>query len=214
MKIDCSNLGLYVVLDRGYVEEKKLIDVAVKISEAGCKIIQYRDKISSYRGVLENSYQLKKYLPKETILIVNDYVDIAKEVMLDGVHLGQKDCPVDEARRILGHEKIIGLSTHSYIQAIQGAKKAVDYLGYGPIFKTKTKPDVEPIGTKDLKMVINDVNKPIFAIGGINQNNIKEILKTSVRGIAVVSGILENRNIKEITQKFINLINKYQNEES
>lgn len=180
---------LYAILDKEILGERNLIETAEELLERGVRIIQYRDKKSPLNKILENSLSLKNLnIPN---LIINDHPAIAKEADANGVHLGQDDADIKEARKILGKNKIIGKSTHSLEQAKQAEREGVDYIGIGPIFKTNTKKDVFPIGLDVLKQVLNNISIPVVAIGGINQSNINCVLDTGAERIAMVSAILQ-----------------------
>lgn len=209
MKIDYLTPGLYVILDRSYVKKEDLVRVAIAVSKGGCRIIQYRDKISKYPEIRENSFYLRRAVQRPTLLIINDYIDIVTEAEFDGVHLGQNDCPVNEARKKIGEDKIIGLSTHSKEQAIRADKTEADYLGYGPIYRTNTKPDVDPIGINNIREILSMLNKPLYAIGGINKENIEDVLEMGIRRVAIVSAILKSNNIEKTTRDYIKIMDDY-----
>ncbi|MCX5748792.1 MAG: thiamine phosphate synthase, partial [Candidatus Saganbacteria bacterium] len=118
--------------------------------------------------------------------IVNDYIDVCLAIDADGVHLGQDDVPVPVARKLLGSGKIIGLSSHSFDQAITGAKSGADYISLGPVFSTPSKPDTKPLGIEVLKKVLKSVKVPVVAIGGINEDNIKVVIAAGAKRVAVI----------------------------
>lgn len=176
---------LYVIIDRELLGARDIVKFAEKLVSSGIRIIQYRDKVSP----LENSLKLKKLgIP---VLIINDYPDIAKEIDADGVHLGQQDMDIAEARAILGKEKIIGRSTHSLQQALEAQQQGADYIGIGPVFHTDTKKGAAPIGLDVVREVVQQVSIPVVAIGGINLDNIDKVLSTGVTRVAIASAIFE-----------------------
>ena len=138
------------------------------------------------------------------VFIVNDYADIALSVDADGVHLGQDDLPLKEARRIMGKMKIIGISTHNVEQAIAAEAGGADYIGFGPVFHTTTKDAGRPKGTDMVREVKTHVHIPVVAIGGINLGNLDQVLETGADAVAVSSAILRGdieahgRNFMEI----------------
>ena len=142
-------------------------------------------------------------LKHKVTFIVNDYIDIALAVGADGVHLGQEDMPVHEARKLMGRKKIIGISTHNLRQAINASEAGADYIGFGPMFHTNTKEAGSPRGIRQLNQISSRIKIPIVAIGGITWENINEVLDAGAENVAVASGILSG-DIKTNTVKFIN----------
>lgn len=124
-------------------------------------------------------------------LILNDHPELVAATGADGVHVGQDDLPVAEVRKIVGENAIVGLSTHSLEQALASEKSAPDYIGFGPLFATPTKPDYQAIGLGDIGEVHRRVTRPIFCIGGIKRENLPEVLAAGARRVVIVSGILQ-----------------------
>jgi thiamine-phosphate pyrophosphorylase len=166
-------------------------EMTLKVLRNGVKWVQHRDKEKSRREIYEEAIIIRK-LTKEfnAVFIVNDYADIARAVDADGVHLGQEDLPIREAREIMGKDKIIGISTHNLKQAIEAEKQGADYIGFGPVFHTLTKNAGIPKGTEMLQEIKRQVRIPVVAIGGINIENIKSVIDTGVDAVAVASAIL------------------------
>ncbi len=181
-------------------------EMTLKVLIAGVKWVQYRDKEKSRREIYEEAIRLRK-LTKDfnAVFIVNDYADIALAVDADGVHLGQDDLPIEEARKIMGSNKIIGISTHSLEQAKEAEKGGADYIGFGPVFRTTTKDAGMPKGTDMLEEIKSQVHLPVVAIGGINIENIRSVLDTGVDAVAVASTILKG-NILKNTRRFMEII--------
>ena len=196
-----------------FITDRRLCSLSIeemvnKVIEAGIRWIQYRDKEESRRNIYNNALRLKKITQgSKSILIINDHVDIACAVNADGVHLGQDDLPLIEARKIIG-KKIIGISTHSLEQAIEAEKGGADYIGFGPVFYTETKDAGHPKGVEELYNVKKSINIPVVAIGGISLNNVGEVLKTGVDAIAVASAILKGDIIGNI-RSFKNIMKHY-----
>lgn len=181
-------------------------EMTLKVLRAGVKWVQYRDKEKSRREIYEEAIRLRKLIKDfNAVLIVNDYADIALAVDADGVHLGQDDLPIEEARKIMGSNKIIGISTHSLEQAKEAEKGGADYIGFGPIFRTTTKDAGIPKGTDMLKEIKRQVHIPVVAIGGINIENIRSVLDTGVDAVAIASAILSG-DIIENTTRFMDII--------
>lgn len=183
-------------------------EMTLEVLKAGVKWVQYRDKEKSRREVYEQSVILRK-LTKDfnAVFIVNDYADIALAVDADGVHLGQEDLPLREARKIMGWNKLIGISTHSLAQAEEAEREAADYIGFGPVFHTATKDAGEPKGTDALKDIKSAVRIPVVAIGGINLKNLKSVLDAGADAAAIASAILSG-NITENAAGFMDIIGR------
>ncbi len=164
---------------------------------AGIKVIQLREKNRSQKEIFNEALAMKALTSKhKAALIINDHIDIALAVNAEGVHLGQEDMPVTEARRIMGRNKIIGVSTHSLKQAQKAEDEGADYIGFGPIFQTNTKDAGKPKGLKTLQKIREHIRIPIVAIGGIASENIKEVLMSGADAAAIASGILRGNIIK------------------
>ncbi|MEW6163078.1 MAG: thiamine phosphate synthase [Nitrospirota bacterium] len=181
-------------------------DMTIKVLTAGVRWVQYREKERSRREVYEEAVKLRKFTKDyNAVFIVNDYVDIAICVGADGVHLGQDDLPLREARKIMGRDRIIGISTHSLEQAIETERGGADYIGLGPVFHTLTKDAGEPKGTDMLREVKRQVNIPVVAVGGISLENIRSVLDTGVDAVAVASAILVG-DIEENVRQLMDII--------
>ncbi len=176
---------LYVILDRQTCG-KGIFAIASKIKNSGADLIQYRDKSYNKKVSLKIAQRLKTLLEKSrSLFIVNDHVDIARAVGADGVHLGQDDFPVKEARKILGKDKIIGLSCQNLAQGKKAQKEGADYIGAGPVFNTLTKPSCKLVSKKLFSQLKTAIKIPVFAIGGINQDNLNKITPLGVHRVAV-----------------------------
>lgn len=170
---------------------------------AGIKVIQLRAKNMSKKDIYRDALKIRAITVKyNSLLIVNDHVDIALAVDADGVHLGQEDLPLAEARRIMGRKKIVGISTHTMGQAKKAEDSGADYIGFGPVFHTVTKDAGAPKGLKSLEKIRKQINIPIVAIGGITSENISGVLSAGADAAAVVSGIL-NGNIRANVGKYL-----------
>lgn len=181
---------LYLITDRA-ISGLTLGEIVRQALSAGVRTIQIREKNLSKKEALEEILSLKQiFLKHDALFIVNDYVDIALAVNADGVHLGQKDVPIKEAREILGENKIIGVSTHTLKQALEAEGAGADYIGFGPIFPTTTKDAGKPRGVNALIEIKNHIKIPVVAIGGITVENASQVLMAGADAIAVVSGIL------------------------
>lgn len=170
--------------------------------ECGVKIIQYRAKKKSTKVMCKEAKILKKLCDKyKAIFIINDRVDIAFVVDAHGVHLGQEDMKISDAKKILGKEKIIGATAHNEEEAIRAISEGADYLGVGALYKSKSKDDTINLSIKTLEKIRKVTNKPIYGIGGITENNISKSIKENVDGVAIVSAIFESYSIKNTIKK-------------
>jgi len=204
-KIQLPNI--YPIIDIPLISSDKIRENAQAIIDGGAKILQLRAKKLSSGEFLEACRIIRKITKdKGAIFIVNDRVDIALLADADGVHLGQDDLPVKEARRLLGNNKIIGYSTHNLREAIESEKLPVDYISFGPIFATKTKEDAQtPKGLKGLDEARKAVKIPIVAIGGITETNMAHVLKQAVESVAMISDILTARDIPQKINRLISI---------
>lgn len=199
MELDYS---LYLVTDRNLLKGKSLYEAVEQAILGGVTLVQLREKDASTREFYKQALELKKITETYNIpLIINDRLDIAQAVDAEGVHLGQSDMPLVAARNILGKNKIIGISVGSVEEALEAEKNGADYVGIGTIFFTGTKKDIDiPIGIEGLKSVYNSINIPAVAIGGINENNFREVLSIGIDGISVVSAIFGKNNIRDAAE--------------
>lgn len=189
---------LYVIIDKGTLKKRKSIFGAVsKIKNLGVDIVQLRNKESNKETILRDAYALHKLLLNtKTIFIVNDYIDVAKIVDCDGIHLGQDDTPVEIARQILGDDKIIGVSCHNIKEALKAQTKGADYISIGPVFKTALKPKSNTLGLNTIREIIKKIRMPLFVIGGIDEDNISKVLSTGAKRVAVCRAVCRAKDIK------------------
>ncbi|MBI5676392.1 MAG: thiamine phosphate synthase [Nitrospirae bacterium] len=193
---------MYLITDTASSGLTHIEAVRMAIS-AGIKIIQLREKLLSKKDIYKEALAIRTLTLRYNVtFIVNDHIDIALAVDADGVHLGQDDMPVKEARKIIGRRKIIGVSTHSLKQALDAEASGADYIGFGPIFKTATKDVGKPKGIASLKKISEQIKIPIAAIGGISHDNARKVLNNGADAIAVASGILSG-DIKENVKRFL-----------
>ncbi len=187
---------LYVILDKNVLGGNYLSDIAKKLRDNKVGIVQFRDKKSSKADILKAAFKLRKTIQNsKAIFIINDYLDIAKIIDSDGAHLGQDDIPIEMARKILGRNKIIGISCHSLEQALTAQRKGADYIGIGPIFSTSTKPEYKSVGLNLITKIKRRIKIPFFAIGGINETNISGVLSSGAKRIAVCKAVCQAENI-------------------
>lgn len=200
--------GICFITDRNLCSLTSM-EMALISLKAGIRWIQYRDKERSRLGVYRIALGLRE-LTRDfgACLIINDHADIAASVDAEGVHLGQQDLPVKEARKIIGHDRIIGVSTHSLSEALRAEAEGADYIGFGPVMPTGTKDAGAPKGTGMLDKIRSRVNIPVVAIGGINLENLDPVLSSGAHAVAVASGILKG-DIHSNAAWFLQRINQY-----
>ena len=191
-----SECRLYGIIDLGYVERRNAARVVEQMIEGGVDLIQLRGKNRSIGELMELSTELHEVTAKSsTPLIVNDHAEIARRVPVEGVHVGQDDDPIEIARQKAARKLLVGKSTHNLEQARAAHRESADYIGFGPVFATPTKPDYVPIGLQDISRVHAEVNLPIFCIGGINIDNLQSVIDAGAKRVVMVSALLKAHNI-------------------
>ncbi len=196
--------GICFITDRTYSTLPQH-DMVRRVLEAGVTFVQYRDKEKTRRELYAEAASLRKLTrASDAVFIVNDHADIALAVDADGVHLGQDDLPLEEARRIMG-SRIIGISTHSLEQAREAEAGGADYIGFGPIFRTATKDAGIPQGVDILKIIKQNVNIPVVAIGGIGFASVIDVMNAGADCIAVATAICKG-DITENARTFIRML--------
>ena len=198
MKINLNDARLYGIIDLGYVEESDVTHVAEQMIEGCVDMIQLRGKGKSLDELTGYAARLHEITARSsTPLIVNDHAEIARRVPVEGVHVGQDDVLIEVARRKVGRAVLIGKSTHSLEQALAAQREGADYIGFGPIFATPTKPDYAPIGLTDIRRVHAEINLPIFCIGGINIDNLQSVIDAGAMRVVMVSALLKAHSIAD-----------------
>ena len=182
---------LYVILDAALLTVPE-IECAQKVVNAGVRMLQYRNKSASSRELFESARRLASVsVPRGVTFLVNDRADVASLSGADGVHLGQEDLGVEEARQVMGSGKLVGVSTHNLEQFERAAATSADYMAVGPVFSTSTKTNPDPVvGIEFIRRVRSLTDKPIVAIGGITLDRAAEVIKAGADSVAVVSDIL------------------------
>ena len=195
---------LYVILDSTLLTIPAL-DCAQELAEAGVRVMQFRDKTAGGRELLHVSRELMQHLsPSEITFIVNDRPDVAALCGADGVHVGQEDLPVEDARRVAGAGKWVGVSSHNLKQFHEAAATSADYIAVGPIFATKSKANPDPVvGTELIRKVRALTEKPIVAIGGITLETAASVIEAGADSVAVISDILLAHNRGQRAKQFL-----------
>jgi thiamine-phosphate pyrophosphorylase len=182
---------LYGIVDLGYVQPEAVSDITQQLVRGGIDLLQLRAKdrpLELIRGLAENMLLITQ--PANVPLIINDHPQLLREVNAAGCHVGQTDSPIAQARELAGRPVIIGKSTHSLEQALAAEAEGANYIGFGPIFPTPTKPDAPAIGLGDLEKLRTKVRIPVFCIGGIKETNFTEVTNAGGERVCIVSDLL------------------------
>ena len=199
MKSD--SLVLYAVTDRHWTGENPLSEQVKEALEGGATMLQIREKTLSEAEFEKEALELQKICRDFNVpFIVNDNVALAARIGADGVHVGQDDMNVEEARRLIGKDKILGVSAQTVEEAVLAEKQGADYLGVGAVFPTGSKFDAIEVPHETLKEICRAVKIPVVAIGGITKDNLEELKGSGIAGISVISAIFAKKNIREATQ--------------
>ena len=193
---------LYLVTDRDILKGRDLKKAVEESILGGATLVQLREKDVTTREFYDIAVDIKEVTDKYNVpLIINDRIDIAQAIDADGVLVGQSDMPCDKARKILGKDKIIGVSVHTLDEAIKAENDGADYLGCGAVFSTSTKKDAIDVTYDCLKKIKENTKIPVVAIGGISDENINKLKGTNIDGVAIISAILAKDDIREATRK-------------
>ena len=201
------DLSLYLVTDKSDDVEKFLntIEEAIK---GGTSVVQIREKTADTLDFYNLALKVKEITTKYNVpLIINDRVDIAMAIDADGVHVGQSDMPCDVTRRLIGEDKILGVSAATIDEAQKAQRDGADYIGTGAVFPTKTKDDAPSVTKQELKEIVESIDIPVVAIGGINMDNAHELIDTGIAGLSVVSAIMSSDNPKKSSEELLNIFN-------
>jgi len=194
--------GYYFITDAGLSRNGNISDVKNAV-EAGVSVVQYRSKLGDTESMIKEARSLKKTCERKALFIINDIVGIALSVDADGVHVGQGDMPYETARKLLGKNKIIGVTVHSTEEAKIAEHRGADYLGISPIFSTTTKDDAgKPCGVGLIKEIKKDCKIPIVAIGGITLDNAKEVVSSGADAVCAISAVVAKDDVKGEVERF------------
>lgn len=194
--------GYYFITDARLSRAGNISDVKNAL-EADVSVVQYRNKEGSTKGLYEEALKLKKLCRNKAIFLINDRVDIALAVDADGVHIGTEDMPYVIARKLLGKNKIIGLTVHNIEEAKEAERLGADYISVSPIFATGTKKDAgAPVGVGLIKKTKKIVNVPVIAIGGITLDNAVEVVRAGADGLCAISAVVTKKDVKKEIEKF------------
>ena len=201
------DLSLYLVTDKSEDVEKFLntIEEAIK---GGTTVVQIREKTAATLDFYNLALKVKEITTKYNVpLIINDRVDVALAIDADGVHVGQSDMPCDVTRRLIGENKILGVSAATIEEAQKAQKDGADYIGTGAVFPTQTKDDAPSVTKQELKEIVDSIDIPVVAIGGITLENAHELVDTGISGLSVVSAIMSSDNPKKSSEELLKIFN-------
>ena len=201
------DLSLYLVTDKSSDVEKflKTIEEAIK---GGVSVVQIREKTAETLDFYNLALKVKEITTKYNVpLIINDRVDIALAIDADGVHVGQSDMPCEVTRKLIGTDKILGVSAATITEAKKAQKDGADYIGTGAVFPTATKDNAPSITKQNLKEIVESIDIPVVAIGGINNDNASELTDTGIAGLSVVSAIMSADDPKKASEELLNIFN-------
>jgi len=187
---------LYAIIDLGYVNAENAPAILEELIAGEIDIVQLRGKnrsLDELSALAEKLLTMSANIP----LIANDHAEIAQRVQVQGVHVGQDDATIEKVRAQIKRPIVVGKSTHSIGQAVAAEREGADYIGFGPIFSTPTKPDYSPIGLAQIREVYERVSIPIFCIGGIKSENLTQVIAAGAKRVVIVSGLLQANDIAE-----------------
>ena len=206
MKSCKKSMLLYAVTDRAWTKKKSLYEQVNDALKGGVTCVQIREKELNYDDFLMEAIEIGSLCKQFDVpFIVNDNIDIAIKSNADGVHIGQHDMSAKEARKLIGENKILGVSVQTVKQAIAAENDGADYLGVGAVFNTSTKEDADAVSPKTLKEISAATSLPVVAIGGINETNIPLLKDCNIDGVAVVSAIFNSPDIEKQCKKLYEL---------
>lgn len=198
MNCDRNDLVLYAVTDRSWLGDSSLYDQVESAIEGGATFIQLREKNLDEADFLSEAKEIQKLCREYKVpFVINDNVEIAAQIDADGVHVGQSDMEAGDVRKRLGPDKIIGVSAQTVEQALKAQEHGADYLGVGAVFPTGSKADATEVSHQTLKEICEAVDIPVIAIGGITKENVSELKGSGICGIAVISAIFAQKDIRK-----------------
>lgn len=202
MKCGKKELQLYAITDRHWLNGRSLYEVVKESLDGGVTFLQLREKQLDEDHFLEEAKKLQGLCSEYNVpFIINDNVEIALAINADGVHIGQSDMEMKEAREKLGPDKIIGVSAHTKEEALLAQAQGADYLGVGAVFPTSSKDDAESVSYETLKEICEVVSIPVVAIGGITKDNLHQLSGSGISGVSVISAIYAQSDIKEAARE-------------
>ena len=202
MKKEDIDYSVYLVTDRRNKTDDEFLNIIEEAIKGGTTIVQLREKTASTKEFYDLALKVKEITSKYGVpLLINDRIDIALAVGSEGVHIGQDDMPADIAREIIGEDKILGVSASTVEEAKKAEIDSADYIGSGAVFPTSTKDDADSVSKEELKKIIDSIDIPVVAIGGITVENASTLKGSGIAGVSVVSAIMSAEDPKEASEK-------------
>ena len=202
MKKEDIDYSVYLVTDRRNKTDEEFLNIIEEAIKGGTTIVQLREKTASTKEFYELALKVKEITSRYGVpLLINDRIDIALAVDSDGVHIGQDDMPADIAREIIGDEKILGVSASTVEEAKKAEIDSADYIGSGAVLPTNTKDDADAVSFDELKEIVDSIDIPVVAIGGITLENAGSLKESGINGFSVVSAIMNAEYPKEASQR-------------
>jgi thiamine-phosphate diphosphorylase len=196
--------GLYVIIDALALKGRSHVEVASQAISGGAKTIQLRDKVHSKKELLAVAQKLKNLCAEHNVLfIINDYLDLALAVGADGLHLGQDDLPIKVARQLLPMDKLLGVSARTIAQATAAQSEEADYIAVGSMYPTISKESAEVVGLERLRQIRQAVTLPLVAIGGINKDNVSQVMAAGADSVAVINAVLGAEDVEEASRQIV-----------
>ena len=196
--------GLYAIIDTQYLGKRRCQDITLEVLEGGARIVQLRHKEAPAGKLLATARSMKNLCSEyDALFIMNDYPDIALAADTDGLHIGQEDMPLKDARHLLPIDKIIGCSVDNAAQAVAAEAGGADYIAFGAVYPTGSKSDIGVVGLEDLKEIQKATSLPLVAIGGINGDNAAEAIAAGADAVAVISAIMQAQSPKKAVMQII-----------
>lgn len=204
------NYSLYLVTERSLLQNIELEQAVEEAILGGTTLVQLREKNISTMEFYKIAVDIKKVTDKYNVpLIIDDRLDIALAIDAAGIHVGQSDMPCEIARKLVGKDKIVGVSAGSVEEALKAQKDGADYLGVGAVFPTGTKKDATDVSMETLKEIVQKVNIPVVAIGGVSQDNVDKLADTGIDGISVISAILGKKDVRKAAEELKAAVEKF-----
>lgn len=202
MKKEDIDYSVYLVTDRRNKTDEEFLNIIEEAIKGGTTVVQLREKTASTKEFYDLALRVKEITSRYGVpLLINDRIDIALAVDSEGVHIGQDDMPADIAREIIGEDKILGVSASTVEEAKKAEKDSADYIGSGAVFPTATKDDADSVSKEELKEIVDSIDIPVVAIGGIVVENANTLKGSGIAGFSVVSAIMSAEDPKEASKK-------------
>ena len=202
MKKEDIDYSVYLVTDRRNKTDEEFLNIIEEAIKCGTTVVQLREKTASTKEFYDLALRVKEITSRYGVpLLINDRIDIALAVDSEGVHIGQDDMPADIAREIIGEDKILGVSASTVEEAKKAEKDSADYIGSGAVFPTATKDDADSVSKEELKEIVDSIDIPVVAIGGITVENANTLKGSGIAGFSVVSAIMSAEDPKEASKK-------------